>query len=472
MVDVQDRIPGGERHRGLRSTARREDGRDGQTGAPPFVVTAPVGVRAPTSQPRAELIEQAPSARVTMVRRRSGRVLAGVAGGVADHLGINVLWVRVFFAALCVLGGSGLLAYGLLWVFVPQSDAEDDHPAPARERQQAVGLLALGVGLAVASNTLTGAVSGWVAGSLGVVLLGAVVVWREADEAQRGRWRDGARTGVAGALLGGGGWTAAVRVTAGVALVAAGIGVVVLRSEKLGPVPSALVAMLATLVGVAVLTVPFWLRLVRDLGEERRERIRTQERAEIAAHLHDSVLQTLALIQKQAEAPREVVRLARGQERELRTWLYGASGYGGREGEAEQTVARFAEALARACGEVEDTFAVSVEQVVVGDTDLDESLLAMIQAAREAMVNAAKHADVAEVSVYAEVEPARVTVFVRDRGKGFDPVAIPGDRHGLADSIRGRMERNGGTCSLRTAVGEGTEVRLEMPLTAKEAARD
>ena len=220
----------------------------------------------------------------------------------------------------------------------------------------------------------------------------------------------------------------------------------------------------------SVLTVPFWLRLVRDLSDERRARIRTDERAEIAAHLHDSVLQTLALIQKQSEQPREVARLARSQERELRGWLYGPNGYGKPAENVEEATGQLSEALATACGEVEDTFAISVGQVVVGDAELDESLVALVQAAREAIVNAAKHAGVEEVSVFAEVEPTSVTVFVRDRGKGFDPDLVPDDRHGLADSIRGRMTRHGGTCKVRTAPGEGTEVQLAMPVKAGKGA--
>jgi signal transduction histidine kinase len=196
---------------------------------------------------------------------------------------------------------------------------------------------------------------------------------------------------------------------------------------------------------------------VNDLGEERRARIRTEERAEIAAHLHDSVLQTLALIQKQAEAPREVRRLARGQERQLRDWLYGRDL--GESGQPKTVSA----AIALASAEVEDTFAISVQQVVVGDCPLDHNLLALVQASREAMVNAAKHAGVAEISVYGEVEPERVNVFVKDRGKGFDPTTVPEDRHGLADSIRGRMARHGGEAKLRTGPDEGTEVHLEMP---------
>jgi signal transduction histidine kinase len=408
-----------------------------------------------------------------MFRRRSGRAIAGVAGGLADHLGVKVVWVRTAFALLAALNGAGLLAYGLLWVFVQQAVREETAPekATSKEKQQAFGLMALGVGLAVASGTLTGLISGWVAIPLALALIGAAVVWREADESQRRRWRTGAKDSVAGAFLGGGGWSAAIRVVAGVALVMTGIGVVVLQSGSIDQVKFALVAVIATLFGVAVLTVPFWLRLVRDLSDERTARIRTDERAEIAAHLHDSVLQTLALIQKQADSPREVARLARGQERELRGWLYGPSGYGKTKKTEEEAISgQLSEVLAAACGEVEDAFAISVQQVVVGEATLNEPLTALVQAAREAIVNAAKHAGVDEVSVYAEVEPTAATVFVRDRGKGFDPDVVPADRHGLADSIRGRMERHGGTCKLRTAPGEGTEVQLEMPVKAGKGA--
>ncbi|HEY7597324.1 MAG TPA: PspC domain-containing protein [Actinophytocola sp.] len=402
-----------------------------------------------------------------MRRRRNGRAVAGVAGGIADHLEIRVLWVRLAFAVLAALGGAGVLAYGLLWVFVPQQSREEaqnqvEKEVSRKERQQARGLIALGIGLAIGAGTLSGTLNGWVAGGIGVTLVGIALVWREADDSTRRR----ARSGFLGAVLGDGGRSALIRVLAGAALAVAGIVVFLIRSVDLDQMQFALLSVLATLIGVAVLTVPFWLRLVRDLGEERRARIRTEERAEIAAHLHDSVLQTLALIQKQAEAPREVLRLARGQERQLRGWLYGPSGYGRKTDGATPDGAEpmaLAEAIAQACGEVEDQFAIQVQQVVVGDCDLDEKLTGLVFAAREAVVNAAKHADVSEVSVYAEVEPDRVTIFVRDRGKGFDASAVPEDRHGLADSIRGRMERNGGEVRLRTAPGEGTEVALQMP---------
>ncbi|MGH3913082.1 MAG: ATP-binding protein [Pseudonocardiaceae bacterium] len=389
-------------------------------------------------------------------RQRSGRVIAGVCGGISEHLGVPVLWVRAVFVLLAGLDGAGLVAYCLLWAFVPAAAPGTGRPSTPREQRQAVGLVVLGVGLALAGAALDTAWASWLTGPLGVVLLGAAVVWREADAGQRTRWRSGA-----GAVFGGG-WMGLLRVLAGVGLVASGIAVFVLNQGNLDQLRFALLAVAATLVGVAVLTVPWWLRLTQALGDERRARIRTEERAEIAAHLHDSVLQTLALIQQQSDSSREVRRLARGQERELRSWLFGPQGYG-RAGEtAADHQPTFASGLHTVAGEVEDTYAVSVQVVLVGDCDLAEPLPALVQASREAMVNAAKHAGVTELTVYAEVEPGQVHVFVRDRGQGFDPATVPGDRHGLADSIHGRMQRYGGTATLRTAPGEGTEVQLAM----------
>ncbi|MGW0522460.1 ATP-binding protein [Crossiella sp. NPDC003009] len=407
-----------------------------------------------------------------MYRRRSGRILAGVAGGLAEHLKVNVLWVRVAFTVLVAFAGAGVLAYGLLWLLVPQRTGAEPQAESPVQRQQAIGVLAIGVAMALALSMWSGAISGWVVGPLGVALAGAALVWREADEAQRRRWRDSAKSG----MLGRGGRMAMLRVVAGILVATAGVVFYLVSSVDLNQAQLAVMAVVVTLLGVGVLTVPWWLRLVRDLNEERRARIRTEERAEIAAHLHDSVLQTLALILKQADNPREVSRLARGQERQLRSWLYGPAGYGrgAAAAEAEEPAhgvsgESLADAVGIACGQVEDTFAIRVQQVVVGDCPLDDRMAALVQAAREAAVNAAKHAGVGEVSVYAEVEPEVVYVFVRDRGAGFDPEQVPADRHGLADSIHGRMERNGGKVRVRTAPGEGTEIQLEMPRASKEA---
>jgi signal transduction histidine kinase len=396
-----------------------------------------------------------------LLRRRSGRFVGGVAGGLADHLGVRVLYVRIALAVLAVLNGAGLLAYGLLWIFVRQEPTDTGRVLGRNERQQAYGLIALAIAAGLSGAAVGNTVIGWVVGPLGVVAVGAAVVWREADEVQRRRWAAGARSQVAG-----GGRNALWRVLAGAVFVAGGIAVFLIGNLQLGQVQFALLAVLATLVGVAVITVPWWLRLARDLTEERRQRIVEAERAEIAAHLHDSVLQTLALIQRQSDQPREVLRLARGQERELRSWLYGPTGYGRAGMDAPGKAAGLAEAITTAAAEVEDTYAIDVRPVVVGDHPLDDDLRALALASREAMVNAAKHAQVSEISVYVEVEEGEVHVFVRDRGVGFDPDAVSADRHGLADSVHARMQRHGGSVRLRSTPGEGTEVHLAMPTRA------
>lgn len=406
-----------------------------------------------------------PPAQVTRLRRLpEGRLVAGVATGLAEHLAIPVLAVRVGFTVLAAFGGFGVAAYALLWMFLPQQPG-DAPPVSGRERRQGVGLILLATGVIVVFAYLV-ALPGWFLGPLLLALAGAALVWRGADDTQRRRWRQGARSGVAGALSGGGGRTTTARIGAGAVLVVVGLVMFVGVSVSLTDVRIVLLAVVATLVGAAVLTVPWWVRLVRDLDVERASRIRSQERAEIAAHLHDSVLQTLALIQKQADSSgREVRRLARSQERELRTWLYGPGGYRGAKSTGDEASSLSTE-LARVCGEVEDDFAIAVGHVVVGECAVDERLAAQLAAAREAVVNAAKHAGVSEVSVYAEVEPGSVSIYVRDRGAGFDPEQVPKDRHGLADSIRGRIQRHGGSVRVRTAPGEGTEVQTHMPRSA------
>ncbi len=227
-------------------------------------------------------------------------------------------------------------------------------------------------------------------------------------------------------------------------------------------------AALAVLVGIALMAGPYLVRMMQDLSEERLMRIRAQERAEVAAHVHDSVLHTLTLIQRNAEKPREVARLARAQERELRAWLYRSADGSGAAAEEEDEPKTLAEGVKAAAAEVEDHHGVPVEVVCVGDCPLDEALGAQLQAAREAMVNAAKYGgEGGAVQVFAEVEGRTVFISVRDRGPGFDPDAVPEDRMGVRESIVGRMRRNGGTARLRTAPGEGTEVELEMERAAE-----
>ena len=398
-----------------------------------------------------------------LTRRRDGSIVGGVAAGIADHLRVQVLWVRVAFALMAVVAGAGVLAYALLWIFVPpgpaRSGGEISTARTALERRQAVGIAALGIALMIAATALgISKALGWVLGPLGLAALGGAFIWREADDARRARWRKTA-AGIVGPSRG-----TAWRVGGGAALVIGGLSVFALGQLDFTAVRSAMIAVLLTLVGVAIITVPWWIRLMRDLSDERQGRIRERERAEIAAHLHDSVLQTLALIQRQAGDSREVVRLARGQERELRTWLYGPAGYAAAGGETPSPATTFAAALASAAGDVEDTYALAVSPVVVGDSAMDPHLAALVAAAREAMINAAKHSGAPEISVYAEIEDGTASVFVRDRGAGFDVGQIPTDRRGIVESIRGRMERHGGKAVVRSSVGEGTEVELQMPI--------
>ena len=217
---------------------------------------------------------------------------------------------------------------------------------------------------------------------------------------------------------------------------------------------AALAALVVT-IALALISAPLWWTMVRRLAAERMARARSQERAELAAHLHDSVLQTLALVQKRAGDPDEVAKLARRQERELRSWLAGEEPL--RPGE------RLADALMATAAEVEERHGVQVEAVVVGNARLDERMEALVAAAREALTNAAKFAsEGGPVRLYAEIEGGAAKVFVDDRGPGFDPEAVPGDRRGVRESIIGRMKRYGGQAEIRSAPGDGTEVELAM----------
>ena len=243
---------------------------------------------------------------------------------------------------------------------------------------------------------------------------------------------------------------AAARAGVGAALVVGGALVFLWLNGALTAAGDVVLAVVVVLVALTLILAPWWLRLARGLAAERAARIRSQERAEVAAHLHDSVLQTLALVQKRADDPREVAALARRQERELRAWL---SGGGAQE-------AGFAAALEAAAAEVEADHGVPIEVVTVGDAALDDRARALLAAAREALVNAAKFASDEPIAVYAEVEGRRAEVFVRDRGPGFDPAAVPPDRRGLRESVVGRMQRHGGRATVRTQPGQGTEVEL------------
>ena len=393
-------------------------------------------------------------------RRTGGRIVGGVAGGIADQLDVDVMKVRVAFACLAALAGAGIVGYGLLWIFT--AAGSDTEKPSASERRRAYGLIAIGLAGASALSWLFSGRVGSVIAPIIVVAVGAALVWREFDS-------EGPRTVIGlpqrPTVLT---WA---RVLGGVTLIVSGLGVVILAQVDFAALRSSLLAVVVTLVGAGLLTVPLWLRLWRALGAERAARIRNEEREEIASHLHDSVLQTLALIQKQADHPQEVARLARGQERELRKWLFGG-------GDTDHS--SLAEALRIIAGEVEDHHGVTVRPVTVGDVALDvdgtgeglskESFTAVLGATREALVNAAKHSGETDINLFAEAEREQVSVFVRDRGVGFDVDEVSPDRQGLAKSIRGRIERRGGHVDVRSAPGKGTEVRIHMPRNGRARA--
>ncbi len=381
-----------------------------------------------------------------LFRRPHRGVAGGVAAGIAEHIGVRSWVVRLAFLVLSGAGGLGVALYGAYWIVLPTTP-----DAPRSKLPPWLEYLIAAVAAVVAIGGVAWAMplGGLFVPTL-LACLGGALIWRQATESERDRWRRLSRSSLS---AGGTDRVGRVRLVFGGALVVAG-AVVVLARADFSAIRDGLLAMTVTVVGMALLTGPWWMRMMAQLGAERGERIRSQERADIAAHLHDSVLQTLALIQRNAASPREVSRLARGQERELRNLLYGTRTASG----------QLADELRVAAAEVEDAYAISVEAVVVGDAALDESLAAAAAAAREALVNSAKHSGVTEVSLYAEVEPDAVSIFVKDRGVGFDLDAVADDRQGVRGSIIGRIERHGGEVKVRSRPGSGTEIEIRMPL--------
>lgn len=395
-------------------------------------------------------------------RPQQGRVVAGVAAGVAEHLGVSVTVVRLAFVVLAFVGGFGVLVYAGLWLTVPDGTPERARPpgveaatragrrppsAPAATRPARadsgllVALALLGIGVVMLLDRFVSTPGGafW---PLAVVAVGAAVVWRQAEV------REASRAAVV------------ARVVAGAAVVALGLALFLAGRGELGVLLDALAAVLVVLAGIAVVAGPWLVRLVRDLQTERAARIRTQERADMAAHLHDSVLQTLAVIQRQAHDPELVARMARSQERDLRRWLY--------DDTVEQPH-RLRGALESIAAEVEDAYGTPVEVVVVGDADLEgaPALEAVVAATREALTNAAKHSGAERVDLYAETSEGSVEVFVRDRGVGFDVATVAEDRMGVRGSIVERVERNGGRAEVTSAPGSGTEVHLSARLVQR-----
>jgi signal transduction histidine kinase len=346
---------------------------------------------------------------------RSGhdRVIAGVCGGLASTLGVDATLVRLVFAILSLAGGAGILLYFALWAY---DGGRRTWPAAILIAAAAAALLSA---LGLSSGAVLGA--GLVVAGLGVLLV------------RGGSIRQGGSLPKLAIIL----------MVAGAVTLLDHVGG---SNSFIGP---------GAVAGTLFLVLAPW---IWQLWREHQERIRLQERAEVAARIHDSVLQTLALVQRHAQDAPRVSAIARRQERELRRWLYG-SGFG--------SSVTLADALAEAATDVEELHGVRVELASAGDVPLDDSLEQLVLAAREAMTNAAKFSTEDEISVYLETNGDHVAVFVRDRGIGFDPAAVPADRRGLAESIEGRMRRAGGAAAVVSSPGSGTEVELTLPRTAQ-----
>jgi signal transduction histidine kinase/phage shock protein PspC (stress-responsive transcriptional regulator) len=396
------------------------------------------------------------------------RMLAGVASGVAAHLGLEPLYVRTGFVVMALLGGFGVVVYGALWVLLPLRDEVVEAPgleAAARRGNRstrkprrrsdvsvALSLCLIGLGGIVLLQHAGLWINSRIFWPLLVAGAGVGLLWWQSDESKRTSWFTS------------GGWKAWLRIALGALLVTAAIWLTLFQAGVQDALDDAIGAILLAVAGFALVIGPWVVRLMRDLQTERRERIRSQERADVAAHLHDSVLQTLALIQRQAGDAATVSQLARTQERELRTWLFDST-----DPEASTLKA----ALQRVVTEVESAHRVPIELVVVGDdVGTDDLVTALVAASREAMVNASKHAGADRVDVYAEVGPTQVEIDVRDRGKGFDLDDVDTDRQGVRGSILDRMNRHGGRAAIRTSPGDGTEVRMWIPRETAQTAQD
>lgn len=369
-------------------------------------------------------------------------MIAGVAGGIADTLGVRDGYVRAAFVTLLPVWGIGGFAYLLFWLVT--YDKVDDRPGVLVTTRQAVGLAVAFAGLLF----LLGALGLWP--NTVVVLTAAALSFGTAA------LTDPDSPGPFAALLSPGvEKVGKVRLVLGVILLAGGIVMFSSVVGRLFDLSVVFLAVILTGLGVFVAFGPWVRRLLTDLSAERSERIRQESRAEVAAHLHDSVLQTLALIQRTDDSQR-MAMLARHQESELRDWLYGTVPLDG--------IDLVSTALKQAAARVESDFQIPVDVVTVGDWPVDERARAMVAAASEAMVNAAKHAETDRMSLYLEVDEEAVQVYVTDQGKGFDPDTVPPDRKGISDSIRARMEKAGGEVVVDSAAGEGTEVMLKLAL--------
>ena len=387
------------------------------------------------------------------VPRSKDRVIAGVAGGYADRWRIEPTVLRAAIGLLTLVGGLGALLYGaaaMLSTPPAAADAPRDHSPLLPRRHLAIASLTAAVLLAARSIGL------WPGDEI-IAPAGAVAVGTSLA------WTLGPTTGLienhgrAHAVV-----VRAVQVVAGLALLVAGVLSLANRTGGLANVGASASAIAVVLGGLVMFAAPAAGRVFRALDDERALRIREDERAAVAAHLHDSVLQSLVLMQR-SDDPRRMASLARRQERELRAWLYGMQ----RTGEP----ATLHSAIEALTVEIEGDHDIRIEAVIVGDQPLDDTSRALVAAVREALVNAAHHAGVDHVDVFVEADDTELTGFVRDTGRGFDRASISADRRGISESIVGRVQRAGGTAVVMSQPDVGTEVEIRMPRISRAGGR-
>jgi signal transduction histidine kinase len=392
-------------------------------------------------------------------------VLGGVCGGLAIRLGIKERTIRILFALLALVSGIGLLLYMLLWLTLARSG--EDHTIAHRLvakrpplRQTLIGsaLVSIFIGFFFLLGGLNIGVYTWPLLFSGAA---AIVVWAGSSLDERRHLQDLVKSLPLIRIPKTHNRTVFwIRIVLGALLVLIGLRTLSRIHGVWGGVTPELVGTLIVIAGALTLLAPWWLETLSELSGERRARVRVEERANVAAHLHDSVLQTLTLIERAAADEAAVIRLARNQERELRQWLF----------EPEKSAAAsdngtLSSQLHVIEAEIENDYGVKIELVVVGDCDATSDVLALVAAGREATINAAQWSGAQTISVFAEVETGTISLFVRDQGKGFDTDSVPDDRKGIALSIRQRMTRHGGFTTLRSSLGTGTEVQLNLPRT-------
>ncbi len=395
-------------------------------------------------------------------RSREVRVVAGVCGGLSQATGIDVTVLRIAVVLLALGSGIGVLVYAVGWLLVPLEGEQTTILTRAVNDRRGIRLVIALVPVLFVVQILSGSrhihYLGSISWPLFLAAAVAILIVRNASDDERGWISDDLMPMLHVGTRPHRRWSTLARILVGLAVGIGGLLLVVLghpTGALLGPVVGCVLVVAA----MVVLFGPWWLGLIRDLLAERQARALAEERAQMAAHVHDSVLQTLALIQRSADDPQHVVRLARAQERELRSWLFDGRPPG-TVGEDGSTLSEGIEVIQR---QIEADHGVTIQVVVVGDCPLSDPQRALLDAAREATVNAAKWSGASQIAIFAEVDAASVMIYVRDRGRGFDPTAVGDDHKGIAHSIRARVARFGGSAVIHSAPGEGTEVELSMP---------